>query len=142
MGYTETVLTYLPNLLELDSSDLKIKRQENISSNELTKVSFVAPELQSARKSEQSYNSYKPPRYESEPSKYESPFTVKPVKVEFTPVQVPLKLHEKDTLIQHLNFELQSTKNHLIDIENDKSEALTQIESVKSHYDKIVCISP
>ena len=135
-NYTETVQTYLPYLKELDG--VNIKEQENISVNQSKHVSFR--EYQAPPSVTKSTKSWVTPQaaYRSEPDVYNPPFSIKPSKINFTPVQIPLKLHEKDEMIQKLHYELHSIKEHCQNLENDKSEAISQINSVEAHYQKVV----
>jgi len=57
---------------------------------------------------------------------------------EVTPIKIPLKLNEKDDLIQRLHIEIQNTKIRMSEIESDKAQAINQLETMQKHYDKII----
>ncbi|CAI2383226.1 unnamed protein product [Moneuplotes crassus] len=133
--YEEVAKAYLPFLRELDGEN--VKEQENITTNELKQKGIRDyPLPPSSTKSHKSWITPKPGG-KSEQVEYTPPFSLKPLNLDFTPVQVPLKLHEKDEMIQKLNYDLLSHKNQLQELENDKSEAVSQIASLQDHYSKI-----
>lgn len=68
-------------------------------------------------------------------SNYESPFDKGP---SISALKIPLKLTEKDSLIQKLYNELCSAKEYIADLESDKKEAIGQIENNQRHNEKII----
>jgi hypothetical protein len=137
--YKQTVCTYLPALKELDGLPVNVVYKENLSTNQEQHVTFNdEPSVKiSGRKSNISHEFEIKSNFYKKSSKYESPFNVQK-KLEFKPIESPLTLQGKDDLIQKLYYELQYSKQENQDIEDERQEALEQLESMKGYYKKAV----
>lgn len=103
----------------MDGGSVSNRGQENIHSNSKPSVTFEIPEKSTPKK----LPLFTPSAQTSQ-------------------IEVPMTLHEKDTMIQKLHFEVQNLKFQLQDSQNDNKESLSQLESLKSHYEKTVNFFP
>ena len=142
-NYVQTVWTYLPQLKELDGDKIIIKEKENTPPNTraLKNSSTKSIDVPSVMKQTKpvNINIELSPSNESPSSKrYISPFEIKPVSE--TPLKIPMKLHEKDEMIWEQHNEVSMLKIQIKELEDDKGQALSQLETIQAHFNKIVVL--
>ena len=139
-NYSQMVCTYLAQLKELDGVKVIIKEKENTSSNKMSIQNSSTKSIESGSNSKQilpvnikidDLSSAQ----KSTAKKYKSPFEINPVPE--TPLKIPMKLHEKDELICELHNQVTMLRIQSKEAEEDKDQALSQLETIQVHFNKI-----
>ena len=121
----------MPNLKNLDGQSITVVEKENES------VGGIQQDSHRSEKAIKLSPVSKPTINISIPRSVDK----KPYSVQFAEqesVKIPLKLNEKDDMILQLHNDLQNTKIRFSEVDNDKNQLLMQLESMQSHYEKVI----